>query len=100
MSKSADPFERAVAREEKLRQRAAKFDSRAGLMRLVVAWFAAMIVGWLVVLAAHWIFLSDPRWLAVLHSIVFILVAGYWASAALFVTVFRRRRPDLFGDVL
>ena len=97
MANATDPFERAVQREEKLRARAAVFDSPSALFGFAVWWFAALGVGWAVILGAHWLFLEEPRWLVALHTIVFALAVGYGCVTALFFNVVRKRRPDWFG---
>lgn len=96
MHTTDDPFERAVAREQKLRRRAESMDSRSGILRFVLVWFAAIIVGWAVLLGGHWILFPAPRWLVILHTVAFALVVGYWCTTAAFVTAMRRRRPDWF----
>lgn len=96
--RSADPFERAVAREERLRERASVFDSPRRMMRLVFAWYGVLGAGWALLLAGHWALFADPRWLAVLHTVVFALVAGCALATAAFMTFLRRRAPHLFDD--
>lgn len=96
MTKTDDPFERAVAREEQLRKRGAAFDSPSGFVSLALKWFAALGVAWALLLATHWWLFPDPRWLAVTHTVAFALLAGYWTITVSFITFVRRRRPDLF----
>ena len=99
MTGQSDPFERAVSRAEKMRQRAAAFETRSGLMRLAIYCVGALGAGWAILLAAHWIVFPDPRWLTVLHSVVFALVAGYYLVVLAFIGSVRRHRPELFGDL-
>ena len=98
MSQAADPFERAVEREENLRQRAARFDSPAGVISLAVRWFLALGAGWAAILAGHWTLLGEPRWLVVLHTVVFALAVGYLLITYAAFVIMRKRRPDWFGE--
>ncbi len=98
MSASVDPFDRAVEREGKLRERGAIFYSPRKQMTLIIRVFAALAVGWAALLAVHWLWLSDPRWLAVLHTMVFALTVGTWIAASAFVTWMQRRREALLED--
>lgn len=99
MSNAADPFDRAVKREQRIRERAAVLDSPSGFLSLAFRWFALMGVGWAAILAMHWALFGDPRWLAVLHTVVFAVMVGYWCIAAAFIAQMKKRRPDWFGDV-
>ena len=98
MSASTDPFDRAVERERSLRQRAEDMESPSANIRMVVRWFALMALGWGLILACHWLLLSDPRWLAVLHTIVFAVAVGMCSFAALFATRMTKRREQLLGE--
>ena len=98
MKQKSDPFERAVSRAEKMRQRATALQTRSGIMRLAMYLVGALGIGWAIVLALHWIVFPEPRWLAVLHSIVFALVAGYYLVALVFIVSVKRERPDLFEE--
>lgn len=99
MTRHVDPFERAVSRAEKIRQRATAFETRSGIMRLAMYWLGVLGVGWAIVLAVHWVAFPEPRWLAVLHLAVFALVAGYYLVGLAFIGSMKRRRPDLFEEV-
>ena len=85
-----DPFERAVARESRLRA----MRSRDDVIGVVIRYYAAIAVAWAVVLAAHWIWLADPRWLVVLHTVVFGVTVIFWLGAALFARRMTPRHPD------
>ena len=98
MESADDPFERAIQRERRLRNRAMTFESGSGVMRIAIVWLAALAVGWTVLLTLHWLLLPDPRWLAVLHTVAFALVVGYWVAMLTFMFWMKRSRPDLFGD--
>ena len=95
-------FERAVAREERLRKRASSFETRKGLMRIVMLWTAMLGAGWALLLAGHWLVFTDPRWAAVVHTVVFAVVGGYfvlgWFLSTAFMRAIERRRPDMFED--
>jgi Flp pilus assembly protein TadB len=99
MAKSTDPFERVVERESDLRRKASVFDSRSGMIRLAGWWFGLLGILWAVLLVVHWVLLADPRWLVVLHTIVFALTVGYFVVAMAFFQALRQRRPDFFDDV-
>lgn len=99
MTRQSDPFERAVSRAEKMRRRAAAFETRSGMMRMAIYCVGALGIGWAILLAAHWIVFPEPRWLTVLHSVVFSLVAGYHLVVLAFVGSLKRNRPELFGDL-
>lgn len=98
MSARDDAFDRVVQREEVLRERAALFDSPARLIKLYWRFMAALGCAWALFLVAHWTWLADPRLLAVLHTIVFVLVSGYVLAGVVVMTFVRRRRPDFFED--
>lgn len=98
MPEATDPFERAVAREQKLRHRAAALESPSALLGLAVWWYAALGLGWAGLLSAHWLFLREPRWLVILHTIAFALIVGYWCVTMMFIARMKKRRPDWFGD--
>ena len=95
MAANADPFDRAVEREQKLRERGAIFYSPRRQMTLIIRVFAVLAVGWAMLLTVHWVVLSDPRWLVVLHTMVFALTVGMWIAASTFVTWMERRRAAL-----
>lgn len=102
MMATRDPFERAVAREERLRRRAGLFETRKGVMRIAMLAAAILGAGWALLLAGHWLVFPEPRWVAVVHTVVFALVSGYfvlgYALSSAFVRALERRRPDLFED--
>ncbi len=53
---------------------------------------------WGGLLALHWTLLGDPRWLAVLHTMVYGVMLIYFATLAVAFTVMRRK-PEAFGLV-
>jgi hypothetical protein len=81
-----------VAREGVLRQRAARYYRQGADMKIVKRIFMLLILAWGCVLAAHWLWLSTPRWLVVLHTIVYAVVSIFWLAAMLFVTIMARRQ--------
>jgi hypothetical protein len=98
MSANVDPFDRAVERERRLRERGAMFSSPRRQMRMIIRIFAGLAVGWAALLTVHWMVLSDPRWLVVLHTMVFAITVGMWIAASTFVTWMQRRRGELLDD--
>jgi hypothetical protein len=98
MSANVDPFDRAVERERRLRERGAVFYSPRRQMRLIIRIFAGLAVAWAALLAVHWLVLSDPRWLVVLHTMVFAITVGFWIAGSVFVTWMQRRRGELLDD--
>ena len=98
MGKVTDPFERAVRREETMRTRAAAVMSRAGMMRLVMIYYGALGAGWALVLAGHWILFREPRWLVVLHTVVFALVVVLALGAMAFTRTVLWRRGEWFDE--
>jgi len=102
MRATRDPFDRAVAREERLRKRASLFETRKGVMRIAMLWTAMLGAGWALLLAGHWLVFPEPRWAAVVHTVVFAVTSGYfvlgWLLSSAFMRAIERRRPDLFGD--
>lgn len=98
MTRQRDPFERAVVQAERMHRRAARFETRSGIMRVALYLFGALGVGWAVLLAMHWIVFPQPRWLVVLHTMAFALVVGYYLIAIGFFSLMKRRRPDLFDE--
>lgn len=99
MARSDDPFERAVAREHRMRERASAFSSRSGVVKMAVVWLGALGVGWALLLIGHWVLLPDPRWLVVVHTVGFALTAGYWLVSLAFLGSMKRARPDVFEDL-
>ena len=98
MSRPTDPFDRAVQAEERMRAKAAVLDSPTGMLGLVFRWFAMLGAAWAAIVVTHWVVFPEPRWLAVLHTVVFVVMAGYWTITAAFITQLRKRRPDFFED--
>lgn len=97
MTEPDDPFERAVAREQQLRERTEALRSRDGMMKLVIRLFAGLGVGWVLLVAAHWLVFPEPRWLAVLHTIVAVVVIAKSSAAWLFYRTMRKRDPEVYG---
>lgn len=98
MARDADPFDRAVAREAHIRRRAAALDSPRSFMRLALRLLVVLGVGWAALLAGHWFVFPEPRWLAVLHTVVFALTCGFYLVTLGFLRSMESRRPDLFRD--
>ncbi len=98
MGKVTDPFERAVRREETMRSRAAAVVTRDGMMRLVIMYYLALAAGWALVVAGHWMLLREPRWLVVLHTVVFSVVVVLALCAAGFARTVMWRRGDWFDE--
>lgn len=92
----SDPFDRAVRREQSLRERADAMSSGAGMMRLALWWYFSLGVAWSFVLAGHWLVLPEPRWLAVLHTVVLALIVSYALCMAMFLRSIQRRQPEWF----
>ncbi len=92
-----DPFERAVRREGMLRR--AVF-SRTDAVRLVKLWVAAVLAAWAVVLVGHWLVFPEPRWLVVLHTVLFALGSTLMAITMVIQSQVARRLlpPDPFED--
>ena len=94
-----DPFQRAIAREEAYRARR----SRASIVGFPVHLFRVFrlvalgaVLAWAGLLAVHWRFLGEPRWLAVMHTMVFGIGCIYLAAVSVLFTVMRKR-PETFG---
>ena len=98
MAASTDPFDRAVEHERALRKRAEEMESPSASLRMITRWFGVMSVAWATILAGHWLLLSDPRWLVVLHTVVFAVLVTMWSFAALFVTRMTKRREQVLGE--
>ena len=98
---NGDPFERALAREEAYRQRRSRTDV-FGFPSTLIQTFKWLAVGfalaWGGLLAVHWTVFSDPRWLAVLHTMVYGVMLIYFATMAIAFAVMRRK-PEAFGLV-
>ncbi|MBW3536732.1 MAG: hypothetical protein KY395_03055 [Actinobacteria bacterium] len=94
-----DPFNRALAREQAYRERRSRSDmfgfpsALFGTFRWVAIGF---VVAWGGLLAVHWSLLGDPRWLAVLHTMVYGVICLYFAAIAIMFTVIRKK-PAAFG---
>ncbi|MEY2472701.1 MAG: hypothetical protein QOK28_2030 [Actinomycetota bacterium] len=93
-----DALERLARRETDLSAKRAELESRSGVMRLALQFYAALIVAWSLALAAHWIFFASPRWLVLLHTLAFVLTVGYWGAAMVMLRIVRRRLPEMFED--
>ena len=94
---NGDPFERALARERAYLERRSRSEVLAfpGIIR----WIAlAFLLAWGGLLALHWTVFGDPRWLAVLHTMVYGVMCLYVIAAILFVT-FIGKKPAAFGLV-
>ena len=96
-----DPFTRAVAREQAYRERR----SRGDLIGFPTAifrtfkWLAfGFVAAWGALLALHWAVFSDPRWLAVLHTMVYGVGLIYFATM-LIAFIVMRKKPAAFGLV-
>ena len=98
---NGDPFERALAREEAYRHRRSRtdvFGSSSVIFRTFKWLGVGFAAAWGVLLALHWAFLGEPRWLAVLHTMVYGVMLIYFATMAIAFTVMRRK-PQAFGLV-
>ena len=98
MLASNDAFDRAVERERVLSERARRFFSLNAQMKLVQRFYAVMFLGWATLVAGHWLWLSEPRWLVVLHTVVFAVYTLFAMSASAFVSLMRRRQGIYLGD--
>lgn len=85
-----DPFERAVRREGVIRQRMSGPD-QATAMRFVAVWMLALATTWAAILAGHWLLFPEPRWLIVLHTVVFALMVAMGTIAYLAQRVMVRK---------
>lgn len=94
-----DPFNRALAREQAYRERRSRSDV-FGFPTEVFTTFRWVAVGfvlaWGGLLAVHWSVLGDPRWLAVLHTMVYGVGCLYFAAIAILFTVMKEK-PAAFG---
>lgn len=94
-----DPFTRAVAREQAYRERRSR-SSIVGFPTAIFKTFRLValgaIVAWAGLLAVHWRLLGEPRWLAVMHTMVFGIGCIYLAAVFVMFTVMRRK-PEAFG---
>jgi hypothetical protein len=77
-----------------LSERAKRFYSPDAQMKMIQRIFAGIYLAWGALLAGHWIWLSDPRWLVVLHTVIFAVCALFSMSASVFVSVMRRRQAS------
>ena len=93
-----DPFERALAREEAYRQRRSR--DLLGFPTKVFRTFKWLAFGfaaaWGGLLALHWSVFGDPRWLAVLHTMVYGVGLIYFATMLIAFTVMQKK-PAAFG---
>lgn len=96
-----DPFERALAREEAYRARRSRGDL-FGFPTTIFRTFRWLALGfaaaWGGLLALHWSVFGDPRWLAVLHTMVYGIGLIYFATMFIAFTVMKRK-PAAFGLV-
>lgn len=96
-----DPFERALAREEAYRQRRSRtdlFEFPTTIFK-TFKWLAVgFAAAWGGLLALHWSVLGEPRWLAVLHTMIYGVALIYFATMAIAFTVMRKK-PEAFGFV-
>lgn len=94
-----DPFERALAREEAYRARRSRGDLLGfpstifRTFRWLAAGFAA---AWGGLLTLHWVVFEDPRWLAVLHTMVYGVGLIYFTTMLVAFTIMQRK-PAAFG---
>lgn len=96
---NGDPFERALAREEGYRQRRSRDMFLPTTVFRMFKWLAfGFAAAWGGLLAIHWTLFSDPRWLAVMHTMVYGIMLLYFATMAVAFTVMRRK-PEAFGFV-
>lgn len=92
-NESADPFERAVMRESRMRGWAEMMSTREGCVQYLTKWLLALGLGWSVLLAGHWLLLADPRWLVVAHTVGFALTASYSLACLVFLKKTLKRMP-------
>ena len=97
MATADDPLERLAVREMKAREQRAALQSGRSMMKLALRFFAGLAIAWAIVLAAHWVFFC-PVWLVLADTLGFLLVTGYWAAAALFMRIMRKRVPEWFDS--
>lgn len=94
-----DPFARAVAREQAYRERRSR-DSIVGFPAVIFKTFRLVALGaiaaWAGLLVVHWRVLGEPRWLAVMHTMVFGIGCIYLAAVFVMFTVMRKK-PEVFG---
>lgn len=96
-----DPFQRALAREEAYRQKRSRrdvFGFPAQLFRTFKWLGLGALLAWAGLLAIHWLLLREPRWLAVLHTMVYGLALIYVGTALTAFSIMRRN-PAAFGLV-
>lgn len=93
-----DPFDRAVAKEARLRRRADELTTRRGVSRLILRWYGALLLGWALLIAGHWVVFPEPRWLAVAHTVGFALYSGLAVLAFAFFRTMIARRPEMLDD--
>lgn len=94
-NQQGDPFERAMAREQAYRERRGR--NQFLFPPPILRWIPiGVVAAWGVLLAIHWMFLQDPRWLAVLHTMVYgigVIYAGVMFAAFIYM----RRKSEQFG---
>ncbi|HUR50097.1 MAG TPA: hypothetical protein VMY88_11305 [Acidimicrobiales bacterium] len=96
-----DPFERALAREEAYRARRSRGEL-LGFPSTIFRTFRWLAVGfaaaWGGLLALHWSVFADPRWLVVLHTMVYGVGLIYFTTMLVAFTVMQKK-PAAFGLV-
>lgn len=96
---TGDPFERALAREEAYRQRRSRRDLADFLpFRMFGLLGLGFVVAWGGLLTFHWQVFEEPRWLAVLHTMVYGVGLIYFTTIAIAFSVMKRK-PAAFGLV-
>ena len=94
---AGDPFERALAREEAYRARRSRSDLFPSEIFKTFKWLAfGFAAAWGGLLALHWSVFADPRWLAVLHTMIFGVGLIYFVTMLIAFTVMRKK-PAVFG---
>jgi hypothetical protein len=98
VTRQTDLFDRLAHREAKLRGKRLEIDNPNAMLSFVLRLQAALVAFWALLVGVHWLAFSNPRWLAITHTIVFTLVVAYWIAAIVFLRAMRRRMPELFED--
>lgn len=96
-SQNGDPFERALAREEAYRRRRGREAFSPSGVFSAFRWLAlGFAAAWGGLLALHWTMFSDPRWLVVMHTMVYGVVLIYFVTMLIAFAVMQKR-PGAFG---